>query len=185
MGIDAAAVVFLFAAKMVSQKGPFSILNAYRELQDLPNKALIMAGEGELRERAEDYVREHSLENVHFVGFVNQSEMPKYYAISDVFVRPDGIYKGDWGLTVNEAMASGLAIIATNAIGATTDLLRHGENGLVVPFNDIHALASAMEAMITNPGLCRSMGARSSEIINQWGYDQSVSGILQALHSLG
>jgi len=185
MGIPAGAVVFLFAAKISASKSPLELLQAYERLRDLRNKALIMVGDGELRGRTEAYVAEKNLWDVHHVGFVNQSELPRYYAMSDVFMRPDGLAKGDWGLSVNEAMASGLAVIATDSIGATRDLVKNGENGIVVRFGDIDDLADAMRRMVSDPETCRRMGLRSREIISQWSYDQCISGVLQALAAIG
>jgi glycosyltransferase involved in cell wall biosynthesis len=184
LGINPDDVVFLFAAKMTPKKSPLEILQAYQRLGDMPNKAIIMAGDGELRTQLEAYVNDHQLSGVHFVGFLNQSELPKYYAISDVFVRADGLYKGDWGLTVNEAMAAELAIIATDAIGVTADLVKKDENGIIVRFGDIDELANAMRQMVRDPTTCRQMGKRSSEIISSWGFNQCVNGVLKALYSI-
>jgi glycosyltransferase involved in cell wall biosynthesis len=181
MGIGREDVTFLFAAKMIQMKSPLELLRAYERVR-MPGKALIIAGDGELRAQAEAYVSERNLQGVHFLGFVNQNELPKYYAISDVFVRFDGPAIGDWGLTVNEAMASGLAMISSDCIAATVDLVKDGENGFVVRFCDIDNLASAMEKMIADPSTCRRMGWRSMEIISKWSYEQCVEGILKALH---
>lgn len=184
MNIREEDTVFLFAAKMISEKGPLELLQAYHELGFVPHKALIMLGDGVLRKRAESYTREQRLKQVHFIGVVNQSEMPKYYAVSDVFIRPDGFAQGDWGLTVNEAMASGLALIASEAIGATQDLVRDGENGFVVKFGDIQGLAHAMKRMVEDPLLPKRMGERSAEFIRNWSMQECVDGILKALRSL-
>jgi glycosyltransferase involved in cell wall biosynthesis len=184
MGINPNDIVFLFAAKMTPKKSPLELLQAYERLADLPNKAIIMAGDGELRTELEAYVDKHKLSGVHFVGFLNQSELPKCYAISDVFVRADGLYKGDWGLTVNEAMAAELAIIASDSIGVTTDLVKTDENGLVVRFGDLADLARAMRRMVLDPEACLRMGKRSAEIISGWGFDQCVKGVLNALYSI-
>lgn len=184
IGIDPNDAVFLFAAKMIPGKSPLELLRAYQQLSDISQKALIMAGDGHLRSVAEEYARQNNLPKVHFVGFVNQSELPKYYAMSDVFVRPDAIAKGDWGLTVNEAMASGLAVISANLIGAVPDLVRNGENGFAFQYGDTDDLSRAMRRMLKNPEACRKMGARSKEIIGTWSYEECVRGILEALHSL-
>lgn len=184
MGIGVNDIVFLFAAKMTPRKSPLELLQAYARLGDSPNKAIIMAGDGELRAELEAYVEKHKLSGVHFVGFLNQSELPKYYAVSDVFVRADGLYKGDWGLTVNEAMAAELAIIASDSIGVTTDLVKPEENGIVVRFGDTEDLARAMGRMVGDPEACRRMGKRSAEIISGWGFDQCVKGVLNALYSI-
>lgn len=184
LGIRPEDVVFLFAAKMTPKKAPLELLEAYSRLGNRDGVALVLAGDGELRQSAEQFARSRTLRGVHFTGFVNQSELPRYYAISDVFVRPDGIYQGDWGLTVNEAMAAGLAIIATDSIGATRDLVRQGENGLVVRFGDLDDLASAMGHLAQDGTRCARMGRRSEEIIATWSYEECVQGILKALRSL-
>jgi len=183
LGLRDEDVVFLFAAKMTPNKAPLELLRAYERVK-APRKALLIAGDGELRSQAEAYVREHGLERVRFLGFVNQSALPEVYAMSDVFVRPDGIAKGDWGLTVNEAMASGLALVSSDSIGATVDLVRHGENGFVWRFGDLDDLARAMERHTTDAAACRRMGDRSQEIISAWSYEECVRGIIAALHSL-
>jgi len=184
MGINTSDIVFLFAAKMTPKKAPLELLQAYGQMGQMQGKTLIMVGDGRIRSQAEAYVRENELSNVHFVGFVNQSELPRYYAISDVFIRPDGLYVGDWGLTVNEAMACGLAIISTDAIGATVDLVKDGENGMIVKYGDLNQLSRAMQWMVSNPGICREMGTRSFEIISGWSYKQCAEGVVQALNSL-
>ncbi|HEV2523217.1 MAG TPA: glycosyltransferase family 4 protein [Candidatus Acidoferrales bacterium] len=186
LGMAANDVVFLFAAKMTPKKGPMELLRAYHEAtQDAPTgKVLLMVGDGELKPEAERYQKEHNFGKVIFTGFANQTELPKYYAVSDIFVRPDGIYKGDWGFTVNEAMACGLAVIATDGIGATRDLVRHGDNGLVVKYGDLDALAHAINQLAATPERVSRMGHRSLEIISDWSYEQCVRGLLQALHNL-
>ncbi len=176
-------IVFLFAAKMTGHKAPLELLRAYEKVR-APRKALLMAGNGAVRSEAEAYVRDHRLERVRFLGFVNQSQLPLVYSVSDVFVRPDGITRGDWGLTVNEAMASGLALVSSDRIGATVDLVRDGENGFVWRFGDLDDLARAMEHMAADVGACRRMGQRSQEIISTWSYEECVRGVLAALHSL-
>lgn len=184
LGIAPDDITFLFAAKITPQKSPMAMLEAYHLLGDRPGKALIFAGDGELRAAAETYVRDKGLKGVHFMGFVNQSKLPMFYAMSDVFVRPDGIYLGDWGLTVNEAMASSLAVISSDGIGATVDLVKDGVNGRVVRFGDIEHLAAAMRFMCDNPQACREMGRRSFEMIADWSYEKCLEGTLEALRSL-
>lgn len=183
-GIQPSDTVFLFAAKLTEQKSPLAVLEAWAQLREVPGKALLMVGDGRLRGRCEEFVLANNLSGVRFVGFVNQSQLPQYYAMSDVFVRPDGLYKGDWGLTINEAMAAGLAIISTDAIAATVDLVRDGENGFCVTFGEIDALADAMRRFVEEPGMSAAMGRRSAEIIRDWNNDKCVAGVLEALGTL-
>jgi glycosyltransferase involved in cell wall biosynthesis len=157
------------------------LLRAYRDISDLPNVALLMVGDGKLLEQAKDYVRAEGLHNVRFTGFVNQGELPKYYGMSDVFIRPDGLYQGDWGLTVNEAMAAGLAMISSDRLGATQDLVKNNVNGRVIRFGDLSDLAAAMREMALDPERARAMGERSAAIIKQWSYEECVQAVKSAL----
>lgn len=183
IGIRADDVVFVFAAKMTTQKSPLALLRAYEAVSSR-GKHLLMAGDGALRADAEAFVKARNVPGVHFLGFINQSELPAIYSLGDIFVRPDGVYKGDWGLTVNEAMACGLAIIATDAIGATADLVANHGNGLIVKFGDLAELTQAMQSLANDLDLCRAMGKRSAYTISGWSNEQCVAGLLLALETV-
>jgi glycosyltransferase involved in cell wall biosynthesis len=185
-GVSGDTTVFLFMAKLERQKAPEDVLEAYALLPDVPKKALVMAGEGALRNTLERRVSELGLKGVCFPGFVNQAELPNYYAAADVLVRPDGAhpYKGDWGLSVNEGMAAGLAIISTREIGVTDDLVIDGENGLVFAAGNIKELAARMHRLLLSHGELARMKLKSRERIANWSYEQCVEGILAALDAM-
>ncbi len=68
------------------------------------------------------------MENVHLTGFINQSVIPKYYAIGDAFVMCS--QEGEtWGLSVNEAMNFALPIVVSDMVGCSEDLVEEGQNG--------------------------------------------------------
>lgn len=180
IGVPADAVVFLFAAKMTPLKRTLEVLDAYAAAGS-PNAALLMVGDGPLRVDAERRVKENDIAGVTFTGFVNQSELPQMYAAADVLIRPDGVYKGDWGLTVNEAMASGTAVIATDAIAASRDLIADLGTGIVVRFEDQQGLSAAIGDLARDPQRCQAMGARAREVISTWSYEECVTGTLAAL----
>ncbi len=62
-----------------------------------------------------------SNKNVNLVGFINQTELPTYYAAADVFVLPS--HYETWGLVLNEAMACGLPGIVSDTCGAIQDMI--------------------------------------------------------------
>lgn len=183
LGIPPDAVVFLFAAKFTPKKNPLRMIEAYAGIQDRSGTALVMAGDGPLQSEAEALADRRGLDRVHFPGFLNQSEMPVYYGLSDVFVRPDGLYKGDWGLTINEAMACGLCVVSTDKNAAVEDLVEDGENGYVVPLDDRAALTRALEELAHDRDRCAEMGDRSWEIVQDWSHEAAVDGILEALEA--
>ena len=85
--------------------------------------------------------------NASFVGFLNQSEISRAYVAADCLVLPSDA-KETWGLVVNEAMASGLPCIVSNACGCAEDLVEPIRPDLCYPVGDISALERAMAAAI-------------------------------------
>ena len=98
---------------------------------------------------------------IRYEGFHAPERLPEYFAKSDVFVLPsrhDG-----WGVVINQALAAGLPIITSNAVGAAYDLVDNGVNGMRVAADDVNALYRAMETLALNPGIARQWGKISRE----------------------
>lgn len=180
LGLAEDRPVILFAAKLIARKRPGDLLDAYMRLRgdaSAPQPYLLFVGDGELRGALEK--RAHSHRDVRFLGFRGQSELPGLYDLADVVVLPSDAEA--WGLTVNEAMATGTAIIASERVGAAADLVREGENGHVVPTANIAALADALCRVLADRERCRAMGQRGREIIARWSFRQDVEGLRRAL----
>ena len=143
LGLPVDAAIILFTAKYTAKKRPLDLLAAYRMIS-VPNKCLVMAGDGELRTAMSEFIREHQLERVVLTGFINQTEIVKYYATADVFVMCSG--QGEtWGLSVNEALNFDLPIVVTDITGCSDDLVQENQNGLISVVGDIASLANAIE----------------------------------------
>jgi glycosyltransferase involved in cell wall biosynthesis len=69
-----------------------------------------------------------ALGRIRFVGFIQKQQLPAYYALCDALIFPT--HSDPWGLVVNEAMASGSAIVTTDVAGCAADLVKDGDNGL-------------------------------------------------------
>ena len=129
--------------------------------------------------RLEARARELSLEGVRFPGFRNQSELPAFFALADVFVLPSR--HEPWGLIVNEAMASGCAVIVSNEVGAHADLVTDGVEGFVFPVGDIEALATALARVLSSPEQTQRMREAARTRIASWDFEADVRGLRQAL----
>ncbi len=171
--------VFVFSAKLVDRKDPMTLLRAYEQMPDRDRAAILFLGDGPLREPLETYAGEHSLGGAHFAGFVNQSELPRYYGMSDVFVLPS-IYEPR-GAVINEAMACGLPVIVTDRCGSIGDIVLEGENALIYPSGDDRALAALMAQLVDDPKRREQMAKRSEEIIDTWTFQRGVEGVKAAL----
>jgi glycosyltransferase involved in cell wall biosynthesis len=164
--IPAEAFCFLFAGKLLAKKRPLDIILATRRLRDKFGAGkkihLLWVGTGELGaelrqschvcfdvERREYTNASNVCEpNASFVGFLNQSEISRAYVAADCLVLPSNA-KETWGLVVNEAMASGLPCIVSNACGCVEDLVKPILPNLCYPTGNIIALERAMGAAIT------------------------------------
>ena len=165
-GIPAEAFCFLFAGKFLARKRPFDLIEAARRLQHARQGKkihLLWVGTGELggelrqacdlcfdagtKEPVDAPTR--SGPNASFVGFLNQSEISRAYVAADCLVLPSDA-RETWGLVVNEAMASGLPCVVSDACGCAEDLVKPIRPDLCYPVGDITALERAMAAAITN-----------------------------------
>jgi glycosyltransferase involved in cell wall biosynthesis len=197
IGIDVNNVVILFVGKLIDKKRPMDLLKAYELLVNklisysgnrnnsitnnlITKTALLFIGDGALRPELEKYVKEHNLKNVHFAGFKNQTELPQYYAMADIFVLPSG--EGEtWGLVVNEAMCFGLSVIVSDLVGCGPDLVRQGENGYIFPLGNIEKLAEYLGELVKKPARIKSFGKKSFKIIQDYSYEKDIKGISTAL----
>lgn len=176
-GIAGDKVVVLFVGKLVDRKRPFDLLRAFESLEG--DKALLFVGEGGQSRSLMEYVGKKNIENVYFMGFRSQEELPEFLSIADIFVLPSE--HEPWGMVVNEAMNFALPVIAADKVGSAKDLVRDGENGYVYKAGDVEKLSERLGRLLKDPGLRKSMGMRSREIIGGWSYKEDVDGILSAL----
>jgi len=175
--------IILFASKLQSRKHADDLVQAYAYfLENRPAVAapyLLIAGDGEERARLEAHVRQLGLTGVRFLGFRNQSELPRFFELADVFVLP--ARHEPWGLIVNEAMAAGCAVIVSTEVGAHADLVTHGVEGCVFPAGNIAALTEALRTVFASPEVARRMGESARRRIAHWTFEHNIRGLRQAL----
>lgn len=168
-GLTDHALVFLFVGKYITKKRPMDILRAFAGLSD-GSYALVMVGEGELRQEMEEFIDREGLRQVYLTGFKNQSEIPTFYCMADVLVVSSGVGE-TWGLVVNEAMNFDLPLIVSETVGCGTDLVASGINGLLYPEGNIEALAAAMKQSAA------LQGKEGRKIIDRYSFGQIAKGL--------
>jgi len=112
-------------------------------------------------------------------GDLPEEALAAEYVAADVFALLSP--HEPWGVVVNEAAASGLPLVLSDRVGAAYDLLRDGENGFLVPAGDVAAAGAALGRLAADASLRRSAGARSRELVRDWGYEPSVENFLAAV----
>jgi glycosyltransferase involved in cell wall biosynthesis len=165
------AVIFLYSGKYMAKKNPLDAIRAFHAASgqsDAPAH-LVLVGDGALRPKMEALLQELDEEQVTLTGFVNQSKIPEYYAVADVFLMPSGMGE-TWGLSTNEAMNFGLPVLQYDLTGSSADLVEEGKNGFAVPYGDVATLAEKMAYLIDHPEFREQAGQRSLEIIPRYSY---------------
>jgi len=173
----AGRTVFIYVGRLVKSKGVDLIIRAARRLP-AAGVALIIVGDGPERQALQRLARGSA--NIVFAGPVANQDLPVYYAMAGALVLPSD--REPWGLVVNEAMASGLAIIAHRHCGATVDLVGK-ENGVVLESFSVDELEAAM-GLIASDGLLRQrMQSQSRQAIQDWSIPGFACGIIHAVES--
>lgn len=183
LGLDSRRPVILYAGKLIARKRPGDLLEAYIRLSPdgrrEPHPYLLFIGDGNLRQDLEQRVGKCGWTSIKFLGFHNQSELPRYYNLCDVFVLPS--VHEPWGLVVNEVMNAGRAVIVSDRVGCGPDLVKEGENGYLFPAGNVNGLGEVLAKVLHNPQQCRTMGQRSLAIIQNWSFAEDICGLKQAL----
>ena len=169
--------IVLFTGKFYSVKRPLDLLEAIKSLNQ-PDLYLVMVGDGILRPEMEEFIKTHNLTNVCITGFVNQTQIPAYYALADVLVLCSETET--WGLSVNEAMCASLPIIVSNTVGCADDLVQNGVNGFIFEMGNVAQLSNAIKKVTEDKKFKLGAGKKSSEIIQNFTYQKVVDNILKA-----
>jgi glycosyltransferase involved in cell wall biosynthesis len=151
----------LWAGTFSIRKGAHYLLSAWRQLAPERSAVLQIFGANNLPPRlTADLAR-----SIEFSPTIPRAALFERYRAADVLVFPtlcDG-----FGLVVTEAFAQGLPVITTPRAGAA-DLVRHGENGLIVPAGDAAALAAALEWCLSHRRELNSMRRAARETAARW-----------------
>jgi len=157
----------LFAGKMEEKKAPMQLLQAFFSLHK-PDVHLLFVGNGHLENELKQ--RGSVSNNIHFMDFQNQSQMPVIYQACDLFCLPSIGPAETWGLAVNEAMACGKAILVSDKVGCAVDLVREHLNGAIFKAGDVADLTDKLKDLTADDALLKKYGEQSRLIIKDWNF---------------
>ena len=151
------------AGRLTEQKNFALLIRAFAKIAPkFPEHKLVIYGKGNLLDSLKSLANELSVgERVEFPGYVDN--MPEALEKADMFVLSSD-YEG-MPNALMEAMALGLPCVSTDCGGGGAKfLIQDGENGLLVPKNDVEALANAMETILTDEDLAKKLGENSRKL---------------------
>ncbi|MDX2034597.1 MAG: glycosyltransferase [Blastocatellia bacterium] len=171
----AGKTVFLFVGRLVRRKNVHLVIRAIRDLPDA-DLALVIAGGGEERAALESLAEADP--RIVFAGIVAPPDLPALYTAADVLVLV--AEQEPWGLVVNEAMASGLAVLAHRHCGAAVDLVDE-TNGARVHQFEVDEIKAAIRSIASDRERLRGMQDCSGQKIKKWTLERAACGIIRAV----
>lgn len=180
---------FLASARFVEKKNLPNLIRAYALFRNKAQKLerpiseiwnMVLLGDGHLKGELSRLIASLGLEQaVHLPGFKQYGELPSYYALARAFIHPSTVEQ--WGLVVNEAMASGLPVLVSNRCGCSRDLVQDGVNGFTFDPCNQEQIADLMFRVSDAGFPVSDFGAASSRIIADWSPDRFAKGLSQAV----
>jgi len=170
--------VLLYVGRLDKEKRIDLILRALPDILRVTSVHLVLAGIGKEKQKLEELTEKLGIQKaVTFTGFVPDEDLQNIYRIADIFVIA-GIAELQSIVTM-EAMASGLPVVAVNAM-ALPELVHDGENGYLFSDGDKQMLAEKIIAILTNQTMRTQMSKKSLEIIK----DHDINKIIEKYESI-
>ncbi|MEA3202932.1 MAG: hypothetical protein QOI63_598 [Thermoplasmata archaeon] len=170
----------LFLSRLSRQKGPIHFLRAARRVLDRrPDARFVMAGTGEMLGECIQFALENGMaDRVQFTGFVGNEDLADFYAHNELYVLPS--VSEPFGISVLEAMATGLPTIVSHACGvgeALQHVLRAGHD-------ETEELAALIVALLDSPVLREEMGRNGAREAQRFTWSACASKTLAVYHSV-
>ncbi len=161
----------LFVGRFEKRKGAKYLIRAIPSIrQHHPETRFIFVGEGALKRGFQRFVEKQGWRDVLFAGRVSAEELPRYFASAHVFCAPS-IGGESLGVVLLEAMASGVAVVASNIEGYAT-VVTHELNGLLAPPRESLALSAAISRLLDDESLRQRLVAAGLRTSKQYAWPQ-------------
>jgi glycosyltransferase involved in cell wall biosynthesis len=177
-------VRLLFVGRLVRQKGLDVLFRALATLKTRTDWTLVIVGEGPLKDELVSAARNLGMaDRVEFRGWLQRKHLPAAYEQADVFVLPSR----DEGMSnaMLEAMAAGLPVIGSKVAGLD-EVVVDGKTGLLVPPENVVALAEALSTVVENRGHAFALGqAARTRVESLFSWDQAAESYMSLLCGAG
>ncbi len=183
--LDPARRRIIFSARMMPAKRPDLAVEAFQAIaEERPDWDLVMVGDGELRAKVEAQVPTNMQTRVKWTGFLHSmDDMAAIYGLGDVLLLPSDYEP--WGVVVAEAAAAGMAIVASDVVGAAPELVQNDRNGRHFARGNLTQLIDALRRCTAADWVARGR-QQSPEVLREWMRNADpVTGLRDALMACG
>lgn len=171
----------VYSGRLVRLKRVDLLINAFARIAaERPNWDLVIVGDGPERQSLQALVPNHLKSRVKWLGFLkDQALVSAVYRSSDLLCVPSEYEP--WALVVNEATAAGMAVVASDVVGAAAELVRDDVNGKTFPSKDLDALTTAL-SHVSHPNHIDRLKSESRKVLAEWRQrGDPINGLKQAL----
>jgi glycosyltransferase involved in cell wall biosynthesis len=172
-------VKLIFLGRLTPDKGWGFTLSALPQIFEAiePNKlAILIVGDGEMKEKIATQLGRFT-PHVHLLGRVSPDKIPAILANSDLHVTASE--KETRGLTIVEAFASGIPVLAPRA-GGVMENIEDGINGFCFTPKDRQDFIYKLKLLVENPSLRQEMGLQGrNSVASKYSWDETVANLLQ------
>ena len=153
--------VVLYVGQIIHRKGIDILLRAFKNVE----AELYIVG-GSITAELQQFIHEENLKIVHFVDFLSKKELVTYFRAADIFVLPTR--EDIWGLVINEAMNYMLPVITTDRCLVGMKLIIDGNEGYIVPTEDIDVLYHRIKKLLNDRDAAYHMGINARKKIKNY-----------------
>jgi glycosyltransferase involved in cell wall biosynthesis len=173
LSIKTNEIIFLFAGKFIHKKNPLLLIDSFTQLrQQNDNVRLLLVGNGILENKIKERISQLPMgiaTSITLLPFQDQHHIKLLYRVSNVFVLPSKGPQETWGLSVNEALASGTPVIVSDKCGSSKDLVKKDINGFVFKSGDSQDLFQKMH-MMCDAKLIERMSLQTLDSLKKFTY---------------
>jgi glycosyltransferase involved in cell wall biosynthesis len=168
-------LTLLYVGRLVESKGVDLALEAFSASRLAGRADFLIAG----NESQRDALRQLAVPGVEFLGEQGRDALRVLYHSADLLVFPSRY--DPWGLVLNEAACAGLPAIASDGAGASRDMIRDGESGLLVRAGSRDSLRAAFDRVADDPALPSRLRAGAAAIARKHTPEACAAGLFEAL----
>lgn len=148
----------------------------------LPDDCGVYIVGGKPTEEYLSILQANKLHNIHFIDFKTPKELVSYYKAADIYVLPTR--EDIWGLVINEAMSYGLPVITTDNCIAGLELINNGENGFIVPVENVSELHDKLILLLSSDDLRTQISANNRLKIRKYTIEKMAKIHIQIFNQL-
>lgn len=181
--VDASSPTILFAGRLLREKGPFDVVEAFERIAARRPCRLVIAGSGPDEDALRARVRSSPAQKgITLTGYLAPDEISVLYREAHVLALPTYWPEG-FPTVIAEGMGAGLPIVTTATRGIA-DHLREGDNALFVPPRSPQALADAFERLLSDEALRNRMAIANREQVRAFAPPAAAETFAEALKNL-